>query len=187
MADKGYRTNQENLADYLALCSLYLSGLEQGADHKTLAEQAAVLDARIAAREKIPCPAYLTFPTLWQRFELNGVEAFCVLFALCCELDGELRGRVRALTGSSVPTFDLALALCRMHHPVRIETAFRSTDLHAGPLGRLFREELHCCCVRGLSGIWRAEDCRKADGTGSSHPLKAGPGCRFIRGRSGRF
>ncbi len=141
MADKGYRTNQENLADYLALCSLYLSGLEQGADHKTLAEQAAVLDARIAAREKIPCPAYLTFPTLWQRFELNGVEAFCVLFALCCELDGELRGRVRALTGSSVPTFDLALALCRMHHPVRIETAFRSTDLHAGPLGRLFREE----------------------------------------------
>lgn len=141
MTDKGYCTNQENLADYLALCSLYLSGLEQDIDNETLTARAQALDAQIARKEGLPCPEVLTFPTLWQRFRLNGVEAFCVLFAFCCELDGGLRSRVRTLTGSPLPTFDLALALCRIHHSVRLETAFRCADLRAAPLGRLFRRE----------------------------------------------
>ena len=104
-----YRSHMENLLEMISFYQLCLRLLEE----PDLAGQAAALAETIATRETIP-ESISPLGQLRQRLDLDGFAWFCVGFAVCASFDGPLRNHIQSLTGSPVPTFDLAGSLYAM-------------------------------------------------------------------------
>lgn len=130
-----YRSNWENLYDEIQLCKLCLRlGEEPG-----LRDSAAAMEQQIALREK---QSYFALQRLREVLSLEESGWFCMKLALACELDGGLRNQVQSLTGTPIPTFDLAGSLYGLLHadtsPAEIVAL---TDPHNSPLRFLLELE----------------------------------------------
>lgn len=104
-----YRSHMENLLELISFYQLCLHLPED----PTLTGQAAALAEKIASRERMP-ESMSALAQLRQRLALDGFAWFCTEFAVCASFDGPLRNHIQSLTGSPVPSFDLAGSIYAM-------------------------------------------------------------------------
>lgn len=145
-AQDGYQSNWQNLMDSIQICKKCVSLMDSD-NSDTIREQITEMTRGIKEREQ-SSKQYLTLPTLRETLSLEGCEWFCVVLALCCELDGGLRNSVQNLVGTSVPNFDFACGVySKFSSDGRIDEVLNAADAEHSVLRYLF------CLEKGSDAV----------------------------------
>ncbi|WP_411676825.1 ATP-binding protein [Caproicibacter sp.] len=145
-ARDGYHSNWQNLMDAIGICKQCVSLMDSD-NPEPVRSRITEAVREIREREQSSEP-YLTLPALREALALEGCGWFCVVLALCCELDGGLRNSVQSLTGTPVPNFDFACGVySQFSSEGRIDEGLNAADAEHSALRYLF------CLEKGSDAV----------------------------------